>query len=213
MAISLSSSIEYTLLKPEATAPDYIRLCQQAVALGYYGVCVPPAYVALAKEALAEASTAVVSVVGFPFGYQLLETKVQEAEALIALGAHEVDAVMNVSAFHSGWHDLVQAELKALRAATASKALLKFIIESGTLDIAALTLVTEWCVAAGVDCIKTSSGFLSVGAEIDKVRHIRQIVGQNMLIKASGGIRTREQAEAFIAAGANRIGTSTAIVA
>jgi deoxyribose-phosphate aldolase len=209
-----AAAIDYTLLKPTATAADFAQLYAIALARGYKAVCVPPNRVASAADALRGSNTLVCSVLGFPLGYSTTDTKVAEAHRLIQLGARELDLVWQLGAFLGGELHLVEQELQALRQVTRLAGVcLKVILESGQLNEAQLRKAAELCLNAQVDFVKTSTGFMDPPAELDKVQLLRDVLPSYIQVKASGGIRTRAQAEAFLAAGASRIGTSADLLA
>jgi deoxyribose-phosphate aldolase len=211
------ASIDYTLLKPDATLAQIEELCFTAVQNGYYAVCVPPwsvrsARAFLTRMDLTPNTVKVCTVVGFPLGYQVTQIKAAECEKALADDAQEIDMMINLSAFKSGNLRIVAQEINTLRRLTLQTgAVLKVIVESGLLNFEELATVIAICDQCGVDFVKTSTGFNGVGAEIDKVKFMRQHLSPQVKIKASGGIRTAEEALAFIRAGAMRIGTSTAI--
>ncbi len=205
--MKLAPFIDYTLLKPDCTAAQIDTHCKAAIIQGYRTVCIPPVYVARAAALLAGSAVGVCTVVGFPLGYDELAVKRVAAETSLAAGAQEIDAVINLSALKSGNYSYLQTEIAALRAATQG-AILKIIVESGLFTVEELAPVLQLCSAAGVDFVKTSTGFAAVGAELDKVSYMRTHLPPHIQVKASGGIRTVEQALAFIQTGAARIGTS-----
>ena len=209
---SLASHIDYTALKPGMTQGDALELCQLAGKHEFAAACLPPYFVSVATEVLAGSATKVCTVVGFPHGMHVMETKLAEADQLIQAGVEELDIVANLAAFRSGelayWQEEIEAFAQLCRRARVTS---KVIIESGLLSIAEVDIAADLCIKAQVDFVKTSTGFAQVGAELDKVRRLREILPPHMYIKASGGIRSREVALEYIAAGANRIGTSTLI--
>lgn len=210
------ASIDYTLLRPDATLAQIEELCFTAVQNGYYSVCVPPWLVRSARACLNHIdhpnSVVVCTVVGFPLGYEVTQIKAAECEKALADDAQEIDMMMNLSAFKTGNLRVVAQEVNTLRRITLQAgAKLKVIVESGLLNFEELATVLAICDQCGVDFVKTSTGFAAVGAEIDKVKFMRQHLSRDVKIKASGGIRTAEEALAFIRAGATRIGTSTVI--
>ena len=205
--------IDYSLLKAKSTRAQVIALCETAVKQGYAAVCISPAYVALAMETVAARGPAVCSVIGFPHGLHLPETKLHEAERLSSLGATELDWVINLNQVaNQEWGSLEQ-ELQAFQDLCNQRRLVsKVIIESGLLEEKEIEQLCTICTSLGVTFVKTSTGFAGVGAELGKVRLMRNLLPASMQIKASGGIRDYETARAFIEAGATRIGTSTPIV-
>jgi len=208
----LARMIEHTNLRPEATEGQIVRLCQEGREFGFVTVVVNPAYVELASSQLAGSEVKVAAVVGFPLGATLASVKRFEAGEVLKLGAREIDMVLNVGALKSGKREFVQSEIQSLAEMTHERGgLLKVILETGLLTDDEKKLACELSVRAGADFVKTSTGFLGGGATVDDVRLMRQIVGPSIGVKASGGIRTAGDAKAMIAAGANRIGTSSGV--
>jgi len=211
MSASLSSYIDYTILKPETTLGQVLEICKTAESRNYKAVCIPPCYVAEAYHALRDCAVKVCTVVGFPLGYSTTESKLEETRQALFQGADEIDMVVNLSHFRSGAYGKVGSEIESLSAMChASEKILKVIIESGLLNRDDIRIMCELCAAGGADFVKTSTGFNGTGAEVEKVEWMRSFLPKEIQIKASGGIRTLESAQAMIAAGADRIGTSTA---
>jgi len=210
---SLASYIDYTLLRPGCQRAQIEALCQTAVERGYAAVCVPPYYVSDARHFIPpESPVRIATVVGFPHGMHLTETKYTEASLALQSGAQELDMVLNLAAYFSGDKTYVQAELTTLsELAEKHQATLKVILETAYLSDKQVRELCEICAEAGVHYVKTSTGFASKGAEIETVRLMRAVLPPHVKVKASGGIRTAEAAWAFIEAGADRIGTSTAL--
>lgn len=210
---SLASYIDYTLLRPGCQRAEIEALCQTAVERGYAAVCVPPYYVSDARHFIPpESPVRIATVVGFPHGMHLTETKYTEASLALQSGAQELDMVLNLAAYFSGDKPYVQAELTTLsELAEKHQATLKVILETAYLSHKQVQELCEICAEAGVHYVKTSTGFASKGAEIETVRLMRAVLPPHVKVKASGGIRTAEAAWAFIEAGADRIGTSTAL--
>ena len=206
----IKSYIDYTLLKPTATEQDIISLCETALKNNYYSVCVNPCFVALAKRCLYQTNVKVVSVVGFPLGANTLETKIFEAKDAIKNGADEIDFVINQGKLKQGDIQYIINEIKELKNVCGDR-ILKVIIETCNLNTTLLPLICKACILSGADFIKTSTGFGAFGAKLQDIEKIKELCGNKILIKASGGIKTKEQAENFIKAGATRIGTSTEI--
>ncbi|MDW7711395.1 MAG: deoxyribose-phosphate aldolase [Deferrisomatales bacterium] len=205
-----SQTIESTLLAPTARAPEVEALCREAVSAGFAGVCVAPCRVAEAAAHLAGTAVRVVGVAGFPLGSQISRVKVAEVEELFLSGAHEVDLVFNLGLFLEGRLSPVSAELRDARRAAAN-GVLKVILETGALTPSQTREAAALALGAGADYLKTSTGFGPPGARIPDVRLLRQVAGRRCGVKASGGIRTFEQAEALLAAGADRLGASSAL--
>jgi deoxyribose-phosphate aldolase len=205
----LSRYIEQTHLKPTFTDEDVYRLVDEARQFGFHGICIPPFWVKKAKRELGDLTTALVTVIGFPLGYHMTETKLEEARLALRDGATELDMVMNISAFKAEmtWVKIEIAKLAAM--AHEREALLKVIIETAYLSDEELVKAAKWSADAGADFVKTSTGFAPDGAKIEHIRLLRSVLPENVGIKASGGIKDRTFAEALITAGANRIGTSS----
>lgn len=206
---SLASRIEHTLLKPEAASADIRMLCEEAMAHGFYSVCVAPVHVATAREFLGQGSMVrVTTVAGFPLGFSLPQTKAYEAERAGADGAHEVDMVMAIGAAKEGLWDVVRSDIKSVRIA-APRMVLKVIIETGHFSASQIARAVKEAVRAGADYVKTSTGLGPRGASIEDIAIMLDAAGGKAKVKAAGGIRTREQAVAMINAGAHLIGTSS----
>lgn len=199
--------IDHTLLKPEATVEQVRTLCQEAEQYRFAAVCVNPAFVDLAAHLLAGTGVKVATVIGFPLGATLPEVKAAETKAVIARHADEVDMVINLGAAKTGAWDAVEADIRAVVDAAEGRTV-KVILETCLLTNEEKKLACHAAVKAGAHFVKTSTGFSTGGATLDDIRLMREAVGNSAKIKASGGIRTREQAAAMIAAGADRIGTS-----
>jgi deoxyribose-phosphate aldolase len=213
-SLSLNSYIDHTLLSPVASETDVRKLCEEAWTYAFKAVCVAPSYVRYTREMLefCPIPIAIATVVGFPLGYSTTATKLAEAQAALADGATELDVVMNLALFKSMGYLSVQHELRQLaNQAHAHQALLKVIIETAYLDSFELHTACEICVEAQADFVKTSTGFAPKGAEPGTVRLMRAALPETVQIKASGGIRTRQQALDLIAAGASRLGTTASV--
>ncbi len=211
--MTLAARIDHTLLRPDATEAEIVRLCDEALAHGFASVCVPPCYVALAAARLADTAVAVGTVIGFPLGYSAASVKFKEAEVALYDGATELDMVINISALKSGKSAAIQAEILDLAdLCHVHQALLKVIIETALLTEAEMILAGELAVAGEADFVKTSTGFASRGASVADVELLRRVLPAPVRIKAAGGIRTRAAALALVAAGADRIGSSNSLV-
>lgn len=211
-AAQLAAYIDHTLLKPDARADQIRQLCAEAREYRFASVCVNPTWVPLCAELLAGSNSKVCTVVGFPLGATLSAVKASETAAVIALGAQEVDMVLNVGRLKSGDLTAVYADIAGVVAAAHEhKVVVKVIIETCLLSedekIAAATLTQ----AAGADFVKTSTGFNGGGATPVDVRLLRLTVGPTMGVKAAGGVRNAEDAAAMIAAGATRLGASAGV--
>jgi deoxyribose-phosphate aldolase len=206
--------IDHSLLRPDLTYDDILRGCQEARENNFITVCVNPAHVELAANALKGTNVRVCSVVSFPLGLSTTDTKVHEAKMALANGAREVDMVMNYGALRSGQTLLVQEDVRrVVEAAKAfrKEAIVKVILENCYLTKQEKITGCTISVEADADFVKTSTGFGAGGATIDDVRLMRQAVGPKVGIKAAGGVRTIEQAIEMIEAGATRIGTSSSL--
>ncbi|MEE1649546.1 deoxyribose-phosphate aldolase [Brachybacterium sp. J144] len=200
----LAQLIDHTLLKPEATRADVDALAREAEQLGTYSICVSPSMLPV------ETTVKVATVCGFPSGQHSPAIKAAEAADSAAKGADEIDMVLNVGLARAGAFDAVEAEIRAVREAAPAPVVLKVIIESAALTDEQIVGVCRAAEAAGADFVKTSTGFHPAGgASEHAVRLMRETVGDRLGVKASGGIRTREAAEAMVAAGASRLGLSS----
>ena len=210
----ITSLIDHTLLKPEATARDIEMLCYEAQEFEFASVCVNSAYVPLAVEMLKESDVAVCTVIGFPLGASLPQVKAYEAEEAIKNGATEIDMVLHIGALRS--RDIVAihediSDVTVVCHAAEPEVLCKVIIETALLTETEKIMACQIARVAGADFVKTSTGFSSGGATIDDVALMRQVVGDGMGVKASGGVRSLADAKAMIAAGATRIGASSGV--
>lgn len=210
MVTDLGRYIEHTLLRADATPADVEALCADAVEHRLFGVCVPPLHVVAARRRLAGSGVALVTVVGFPLGYSVPEVKVEETRRAIAGGADEIDMVLSIGLARAGDWERVTEDIRGVRAACSGK-VLKVILETGLIDEAGVRRAAECAVAARADFVKTSTGFGPRGATVRDVVVMREAVAGRARIKASGGIRTADEARALIAAGATRIGTSNGV--
>jgi len=202
---SIAGIIDHTLLKPEATAADVEALIAEAVELGTFSVCVSPSMLPLTVPS----SLKVAVVCGFPSGKHTTAVKTAEAAQSIALGADEVDMVIDIGAAKAGRFDLVEADIASVRSAIPAPGILKVIIESAALTDDEIVAVCEAAVSAGADFVKTSTGFHPTGgATVEAVALMSKTVAGRAGVKASGGIRSYETAAAMIAAGATRLGVS-----
>ncbi|MBR5372049.1 MAG: deoxyribose-phosphate aldolase [Oscillospiraceae bacterium] len=199
--------IDHTVLKPDTKWEQVAQICEEALRYHTASVCIPSYFVAKARKTYPALN--ICTVIGFPIGYTPAEAKAAETRIAAENGADEIDMVINVSALKDGEDAIVLEEIKAVRAACAGK-ILKVIVETCYLTedekIRVCGLVTE----GGADYIKTSTGFGTAGAELADIALFKAHIGKNVKIKAAGGIRTREQMEAFLDAGCDRIGCSAA---
>jgi len=207
----LAGLIDHTILAPDATTAQVLKFCEQAEAFRFHSVCVNPVHVRLVAEALAGSSVKTCCVVGFPLGASTPEIKAAEAARAISDGADEIDMVIDIGALKDGRIDVVEHDIACVRAACPG-AILKTIIETCLLTDDEKRLACRIAHNAGADYVKTSTGFSKHGATIADVALMRETVGAAMGVKASGGIRSREAAEAMVAAGATRIGTSSGLL-
>ncbi len=206
----LNKTIDHTILNPDATKDEVIKVIDEAKAYDFASVCLEPCWVTLAAERLADSKVKVCTVIGFPLGANTKTVKAFEAKEAVENGADEVDMVLNIGALKSGEYDSVLEDMKAVREA-AKDAVVKVILETCLLTDEEKKKACALAKEAGMDFVKTSTGFSTAGATTDDVKLMREAVGDAMGVKASGGIRDRETAEAMIAAGASRIGASKSI--
>jgi deoxyribose-phosphate aldolase len=206
----LAAVIDHTLLRPEADGREVDRLCIEALRFGFAAVCVQPIWVARAARTLSGSRVGVASVVAFPHGASLTATKVVEASRAREDGATELDVVANLAAIRAGDDRAITDEVRAVVEA-ARGATVKVILETTFWSAERMTAAARAAVAGGASFVKTSTGFLAGGATEDAVRTLRAAVGPAVGVKASGGIRTRAQALAMIAAGATRVGASSSV--
>jgi len=208
---NLNQFIEHTKLTPTLTDRDVDTLVAEAKQYAFAGICVPPFWVKKAAREVGNADIQVVTVVGFPFGYQMTETKIREIEVALASGARELDIVMNISAFKTGmpW---VKIELaKCAHLIHQHEALMKVIIETAYLNDDEVLAAAQLATDAGTDFVKTSTGYAPAGAQLAHIKLLRSHLPAVVGIKASGGIKTAQQATQFIEAGAERLGTSAGV--
>ena len=202
----IMSKVDHTLLTQTATVEEIKRICDDAVAYGTASVCIPPCYVGFAKEYL-NGKVAVCTVIGFPNGYNATSVKRAETAQAIRDGADEIDMVINISDVKNGRYEAVLEEIKQLKAVCGKK-VLKVIIETCLLTEEEKIKMCEIVTLSGADFIKTSTGFAGGGATFDDVALFKKHVGENVKIKAAGGIRSFDDARQFIELGADRLGTS-----
>lgn len=209
--MQLNQLIDHTALKPNVTKDDILKLTQEAKEYQFFSVCVNPTWVKLASEELEGTSVDVCTVIGFPLGANTSAVKAFETKDAIANGATEVDMVINVGELKSGNADYVREDIKAVVEAAKGKALVKVILETCLLTDDEIRLASQLAKEAGADFVKTSTGFSTGGATVEAVKIMRETVGNEMGVKASGGIHHAEDAEKMVAAGATRIGASAGI--
>ena len=209
--MDLAGKIDHTILKPDATEKDIVNLCHEAVKHGFASVCVNPTYLCTAARLLHGANVAPSTVIGFPLGAVLTEIKIQEILAAKAHGAREVDAVINIGRVKSGDWKIVHRDIELMVKTAQSCGLkIKVIMEATLLAENEKKKVAEIVKETGADYIKTSTGFFG-GATVEDVRNLKEWVGPTVKVKASGGIRTKEFALELVAAGADRLGTSSGL--
>ncbi len=208
----IAALIDHTILKPEATRADIIKVCREARQYNFASVCVNSYWVPLVRAELAGSPVKVCTVVGFPLGAASTEAKAAEAAAAVCAGAQEVDMVINVGALRSGDQDAVKADIEeVVRVSHKGGAIVKVILETALLDDNQKAVACMLAKAAGADFVKTSTGFGPSGATAHDIALMREVVGPRMGVKASGGIRTLEDLQAMTAAGATRIGASASV--
>ena len=209
---TIASLIDHTILKPDATRAEVVKICQEARKYRFASVCVNPYWVPLVAAELAGSPVKVCTVVGFPLGATTTESKIAETEAAVRVGAQEIDMVMNVGALRSGDQEAVKQDIHGVaEAAHRAGAILKVILETALLDDNQKATACTLAKLAGADFVKTSTGFGPSGATAHDVALMRLVVGPDMGVKASGGIRTLEDLRMMAAAGATRIGASASV--
>jgi len=209
---AIASMIDHTILKPDATRADVVKICREARQYNFASVCVNPYWVPLVKAELSGSPVKVCTVVGFPLGATSTEAKVAETAAALRAGAQEIDMVINVGALRSGDTEAVKADIQqVVKVSHAAGAIVKVILETALLDDNQKAVACTLCKLAGADFVKTSTGFAASGATAHDVALMRQVVGPEMGVKASGGIRTLSDFRAMAAAGASRIGASASV--
>lgn len=202
--------IDHTLLKPDASLVALAQLCDEATQHEFMSVCVNPCFVPVAKKLLAGSDVKVCTVIGFPLGATLPEVKVFETKRCVELGADEIDMVINVSMAKAHDYDYIANEINMIKIACEGR-LLKVILETCLLTNEEIVQCCRAAVKAGADFVKTSTGFSTAGATVEHVKLMRDTVGPNIGVKASGGVRSKEDLEKMVAAGASRIGTSSGV--
>ncbi len=209
--MNIAQHIEHTNLSPTLTIQSIDQLVNEAREYGFLGVCVPPFWVKRAQREIGKDKILLVTVAGFPLGYNMTETKLDEIKRAIDNGADEVDVVWNISSFKTGipWTKIEIAKCSKL--AHDHHKVLKVIIETAYLTDEEIMEASKLCADAGADFVKTSTGFAPAGAKVEHIKLMRQSVPTEVGIKASGGIKTLEQAIQLIEAGADRLGTSSGI--
>lgn len=208
----LAGMIDHTLLKPEATKEQIMQLCREAQKYNFASVCINPCYVSLCSKLLRDTAVKVCTVIGFPLGATSTAAKTFEGEHALRDGAKELDMVINVGMLKSGEYDYVENDIFAVvTTARRYRALTKVILETGLLTDEEKIKGCILAKQAGADFVKTSTGFAKGGATVGDISLMRKVVGSAMGVKASGGVRTREDALALVASGADRIGASASV--
>lgn len=207
----IAKLIDHTLLKPEATQSDIIKLCSEAKTYHFASVCINPTWVKTAATELTGTDVKVCTVVGFPLGAATSEVKAFETRQAIENGATEIDMVINIGAVIDGNDELVFKDIKSVVEATNSHTLVKVILETCLLNNEQIKHASELAVKAGANFVKTSTGFSSGGATTEAVKLMRETVGPDIGVKASGGIRDKETLLEMVDAGATRIGASAGV--
>jgi deoxyribose-phosphate aldolase len=208
----LSKYIDHTALKPDTTNKDIEQLCKEAIYHKFAAVCVPPYYVKMAADLLENYDVKVATVIGFPMGYSTIASKVEEAKRVIEDGAYELDVVVNIAAIKNGRWNYVENELDVMTTTChLHDRKIKIIFETGLLQESEIIRLCEIAKNIGADFVKTSTGINGGGATIEVVKLMKENLPAKIKIKASGGIRNLEMAQAMIDAGADRIGTSAGV--
>ncbi|WP_027339003.1 deoxyribose-phosphate aldolase [Halonatronum saccharophilum] len=207
----LAGLIDHTILNPDAVEKDVRLKCQEALEYGFASVCVNPIFTSTVSQELKGSDVKVCTVVGFPLGETTTEAKTFEAKNAVKYGAQELDMVINMGALKSNAWEIVKDDIRAVVESVKGKAIVKVIIETCYLDNEEKRKACQIAKEAGADFVKTSTGFGIGGATIEDVKLMREVVGEDMGVKASGGIRSREDAIKMVEAGANRIGASSGV--
>jgi deoxyribose-phosphate aldolase len=207
----IANMIDHTVLKAFTTKEDVIKVCNEAKEHGFFSVCINPTHIELAKKELMDSNVKVCTVIGFPLGANTSQVKAFETTDAIAKGADEVDMVINIGALKDKNYDLVYEDIKAVVDAANKKALVKVIIETCYLTDEEKKIACELAVKAGTDYVKTSTGFGTGGSTPEDIKLMRDVVGENIGVKASGGVRNTKDAKAVINSGATRIGASASV--
>lgn len=208
--MNLAKYIDHTLLKPQASQAEIKTLCEEARKYGFFSVCVNPYWVPFCKEQLKGSDVKVCTVIGFPLGANTTEVKVLEAKDALKNGADELDMVVNLGAVKSADWQTVLADIEAVRHA-GENFTLKVIIETSVLTTEEKVKLCQLCTQAKADFVKTSTGFTGGGATAEDVKLMKENVSADMQVKASGGVRTKEDFDKMVAAGATRIGASAGV--
>ncbi|ALC84924.1 deoxyribose-phosphate aldolase [Bacillus sp. FJAT-22090] len=211
MTQNIAALIDHTLLKQNATKEQIEKLCEEAKTYTFASVCVNPTWVELSAKLLQDSPVKVCTVIGFPLGASTTEVKAFETKNAIENGAEEIDMVINVGALKDADYDFIQKDIAAVVEAAKGKAIVKVILETCLLTNEEIVKASEISTAAGADFVKTSTGFSTGGATVEAVKLMRDTVGQDLGVKASGGVRSLEDLQAMVDAGASRIGASSGV--
>ncbi len=210
--MNFNNYVDYTLLKPNASKKDILDFLEEAKKYNPISVCIFPYWVELARKTLKDTNIKICTVIGFPFGANSTKIKALETDEAINNGANEVDMVINIGAFKSAEYDVVKKDIEKIADITKKRGIvLKVIIETAYLSNDEIKKATEIIVDANANFVKTSTGFASSGAKINDIKIMKSVTSDKIGIKASGGIRTKEEASEFISAGVTRLGTSKMI--
>lgn len=209
--MELNRMMDHTILKADTPKSEVLRIIEEAKKYHFYSVCINPVWVSLAAEELKGEPVSVCTVIGFPLGASTTATKAFETEDAIKNGADEIDMVISIGQLKSGDYEAVQNDIAGVVAAAKDRALVKVILETCLLTDEEIVKACELAKAAGADFVKTSTGFSTGGADVNDVRLMRETVGPEMGVKASGGIHNEAQALAMVEAGASRLGTSASV--
>ena len=211
MKKDLAKYIDHTALKAITTASDIEKLCEEAAEFGFASVCVNPYFVPMAKKLLKGSEVKVCTVIGFPLGASTKEAKAMESIKAVADGAGEVDMVLNVSAMKTGDLKYVEEDIRLVVNSVPENVCVKVILETCYLTLEEVKKASDLAMKAGADFVKTSTGFGTDGATVENIKAMKEVVGNKLEIKASGGVKDIETAKKMIAAGATRIGTSSGV--
>lgn len=211
MTQNIAALIDHTLLKQDATKEQIEKLCEEAKTYTFASVCVNPTWVNLSAKLLQESPVKVCTVIGFPLGASTSAVKAFETTDAIENGADEIDMVINVGALKGQDHELVQKDIEAVVNAAKGKAIVKVILETCLLTKEEIKVASELSKAAGADFVKTSTGFSTGGATVEDVKLMRETVGPDLGVKASGGVRSLEDVQSMVEVGATRIGASSGV--
>ncbi|BAP39351.1 deoxyribose-phosphate aldolase [Metamycoplasma canadense] len=206
----LNKLIDHTFLSQSGTTKDIDKLIDEAKKYNFKSVCIAPSYIKYAKEALKNTDVLICTVIGFPLGYNVTSVKVFETKIALEHGADEIDMVMNVGRFKDRQYEYVLNEIKAIKETCGNK-VLKVIIETALLTNEEIAKATEIVLQSGADFIKTSTGFSFRGATFEDIKIMKSVAEDKLLIKASGGIKSKEDAVKMVELGANRLGTSKSV--